>query len=149
MSVSIQIEDFDVSVENRGLQEANLNIGAIVNFVGLVRDINNSASIANMHLEHYPGMTEKSIASIIEEAKQRWSLIGVRVIHRVGDLKPGDQIVYVGVTSEHRGEAFQACEFVMDYLKTRAPFWKKELTPEGELWVDSRSSDNDAALRWE
>lgn len=149
MPVSVQVEDFDVGEENRQLQQASLNIGAVVNFTGLVRDINNDAAVASMHLEHYPGMTEKSITTIVDEAKQRWSLIGVRVIHRVGDLKPGDQIVYVGVSSKHRGDAFQACEFVMDYLKTRAPFWKKELTPQGEHWVDSRSSDKDAALRWE
>ena len=149
MSVSVQVEDFDVAQENRQLQKTSLNIGAVVNFIGLVRDVNNNAAVANMHLEHYPGMTEKSISAIVDEAIQRWSVFGIRVIHRVGDLKPGDQIVYVGVSSKHRGDAFQACEFVMDYLKTRAPFWKKELTPEGEHWVDSRRSDKDAALRWE
>jgi molybdopterin synthase catalytic subunit len=149
MSVSVQNEDFDVGLENRQLQGDDRSIGALVNFVGFVRDVNDNAKVATMHLEHYPGMTEKSILAIIEQAKQRWSILGVRVIHRIGDLKPGDQIVYVGVSSMHRGDAFAACEFVMDYLKTQAPFWKKEYTPEGERWVEARSSDTEAASRWQ
>ncbi len=148
MTVSVQNEDFNVNEENKALSADKLNVGALVNFVGLVRDIDHDAGLACMHLEHYPGMTEKSIEGILEEARMRWSVIDTRVIHRVGDLTPGDQIVYVGVTSAHRGDAFAACEFIMDYLKTRAPFWKKEITTQGEYWVEARESDDDAAERW-
>lgn len=147
-SVSIQHEDFDVSEELKGLRRDNHAVGAIANFIGLVRDVNEQQTVATMELEHYPGMTERSISDIIEQAEQRWSLLSARVIHRIGKLKPGDQIVLVAVSSMHRGDAFAACEFIMDFLKTRAPFWKKELTPQGERWVDARSSDHSAAERW-
>jgi len=120
----------------------------VASFVGLVRDRNDGAAVAGMTLEHYPGMTEKAIRRIVEEAMGRWSIIGCTVIHRIGELKPGDPIVLVAVASSHRGDAFAACEFVMDYLKTRAPFWKKEATPEGARWVDARASDDAAAARW-
>ncbi len=114
-----------------------------------MRDVNDASAVATMTLEHYPGMTEKALAAIVDEAKSRWDIIDALVIHRVGELQPADQIVLVGVTGAHRGEAFAACEFIMDYLKTRAPFWKKEATPSGPRWVDARASDDDAAARWE
>src|SRR5436309_603317 len=117
-------------------------------FVKPVRDVTDASAIATMTLEHYPGMTERALLAIVDEAKSRWDILDALVIHRVGELKPADQIVLVGVTSAHRGEAFAACEFIMDYLKTRAPFWKKEQTPEGARWVDARVSDDDAAQRW-
>lgn len=145
----MQTEDFDVGCETTRLHEMNLSIGAIATFVGTVSDVNENAQIVSLRLEHYPGMTEKSIAEIIQQAKQRWPLLGVRVIHRVGELKLGEQIVFVGVSSRHRGAAFDACEFIMDYLKTRAPFWKKETTRSGTRWVESRASDSDAAERWQ
>ena len=147
-SVTIQPEDFDVNAELAALREQSGQVGAIASFVGVVRDINDDQSVSGMALEHYPGMTEKSIAEIIEQAAERWQLIGARVIHRIGELSVSDQIVLVAVSSRHRGEAFAACEFIMDYLKTRAPFWKKEQTPEGARWVDARSSDTTAADRW-
>lgn len=147
-SVSIQAEDFDVNAELRKLGQHSLQTGAVVNFVGLVRDSNDGKTISAMELEHYPGMTESTIEEIIEQASQRWTLSGVRVIHRVGPLLPGDQIVLVAVASKHRGEAFSACEFVMDFLKTKAPFWKKERTSKGEHWVDARDSDDSAVSRW-
>ena len=130
------------------LRAGNAKVGAIVNFVGTVRDLNEGASVAEMELEHYPGMTEQSIQAIIDQAKVRWPIYGALVIHRVGPLKPMDQIVLVAVTSPHRGEAFSACEFIIDYLKTEAPFWKKEQTPEGARWVDARTSDDDALRKW-
>lgn len=148
VSVSVQQQDFDVSVEIALLRNKSTQIGAVASFVGIVRDINDSQTVSVLELEHYPGMTEKSIAEIIDMAADRWQLIGVRVIHRVGKLLPTDQIVLVAVTSMHRGEAFAACEFIMDYLKTRAPFWKKEQTAEGARWVDARSTDQTAADRW-
>lgn len=146
--VRIQAEDFDLSQEVAQLRAGNAKVGAIVTFVGTVRDLNEGASVAEMELEHYPGMTEQSIQVIIDQAKARWPIYGALVIHRVGPLKPMDQIVLVAVTSPHRGEAFLACEFIIDYLKTEAPFWKKELTPEGARWVDARTSDDDALKKW-
>ena len=119
-----------------------------MSFVGLVRDINDGEDIASMFLEHYPGMTEKSISGIIEKASQRWQILGVRVIHRIGQLQAGDQIVFVGVSAQHRGDAFEACEYIMDYLKTEAPFWKKEATAQGERWVDAHGDDELARQRW-
>jgi len=148
-SVSVQHDDFDVGAEIDQLRKDSSQIGAIASFVGLVRDINEQQTVSVLELEHYPGMTEKSIGDIIATAADRWQLMGVRVIHRVGKLLPTDQIVLVAVASMHRGDAFAACEFIMDYLKTRAPFWKKELTPEGERWLDARSADAAAAKRWE
>ncbi|MDP1674757.1 MAG: molybdopterin synthase catalytic subunit MoaE [Burkholderiales bacterium] len=149
MSVRIHEQDFDVSAEMAAMRRGNPKIGAIASFVGVVRDINEGDSIATMTLEHYPGMTEKSIAAIIEEARGRWEVLDSLVIHRVGTLKPTDQIVLVIVASTHRGDAFAACEFIMDYLKTKAPFWKKEITPQGARWVDARVVDDRAAQRWE
>ena len=131
------------------MRRDNPRIGAIASFVGVVRDLNDGDSVAEMTLEHYPGMTEKSIDDIITEARTRWDVMNARVIHRVGTLKPLDQIVLVVVASGHRGDAFAACEFIMDYLKTRAPFWKKEQTPNGGRWVDARVADDVAAERWE
>ncbi|MBP8133564.1 MULTISPECIES: molybdopterin synthase catalytic subunit MoaE [Zoogloea] len=152
MSVSVQEADFDVGVETQALSAGRLDVGAVATFVGLVRADKLSgegSEVSAMTLEHYPGMTEKSLEAIVTEAQARWRLQGVRVIHRFGRLVPGDRIVFVGVASAHRGDAFAACEFVMDYLKTRAPFWKKEDTPEGGRWVDARDADDSAAARWE
>ncbi|RKJ96390.1 molybdopterin synthase catalytic subunit MoaE [Alicycliphilus denitrificans] len=146
--VSIQTQDFDVSAELAALRARDARVGAVCCFVGTVRDRNDGDSVATMELEHYPGMTEKSIEAMIDEAFARFDLYGVRVIHRVGLLAPLDQIVLVAVTSAHRGESFQACEFLMDYLKTQAPFWKKEATPQGARWVDARVSDDAALARW-
>jgi molybdopterin synthase catalytic subunit len=146
--VRIQEEDFDLSREVAQLRAGNAKVGAIVTFVGTVRDLNEGAAVAEMELEHYPGMTEQSIQAIIDQARQRWPIYGALVIHRVGPLKPKDQIVLVAVTSPHRGEAFSACEFIIDYLKTEAPFWKKEQTPEGGRWVDARNSDDQALRKW-
>jgi molybdopterin synthase catalytic subunit len=148
MTVRIQSEDFDAGREIAAFRKGNPAIGAIASFIGVVRDINEDARVAGMTLEHYPGMTEKSIAEIIGQAKNRWNVIDALVIHRIGQLKPLDQIVLVVVTGAHRGDAFAACEFVMDYLKTQAPFWKKEQTPDGARWVESRESDDIAAERW-
>ncbi|USX16507.1 molybdenum cofactor biosynthesis protein MoaE [Oxalobacteraceae bacterium OTU3CAMAD1] len=147
--VRIQTEDFDLSAEVAALRAANPKIGAIVTFVGVVRDLNEGAAVAEMELEHYPGMTEQSIGAVIERARQRWPTFGALVIHRVGPLKPLDQIVLVAATAAHRGEAFAACEFIIDYLKTEAPFWKKEQTPEGARWVDARVSDDAALAKWQ
>jgi molybdopterin synthase catalytic subunit len=149
VAVRIQIEDFDSSREIAALRQGNPGIGAIASFIGVVRDANDGKQIAGMTLEHYPGMTEKSIAAIIEQAKSRWRMFDALVIHRIGRLKPLDQIVLVVVTGAHRGDAFAACEFIMDYLKTRAPFWKKEQTQDGARWVESRESDQVAAERWQ
>ncbi|MBS0293694.1 MAG: molybdopterin synthase catalytic subunit MoaE [Proteobacteria bacterium] len=146
--VSIQTQDFDVSTEIAQLRAQDARVGAVCCFVGTVRDRNEGDSISTMELEHYPGMTEKSIAAMIDAAFERFDLYGARVIHRVGLLAPLDQIVLVAVTSAHRGESFQACEFLMDYLKTQAPFWKKEQTPEGARWVDARVADDAAMARW-
>ena len=147
--IRVQQEDFDTGLELRQLCAANPAIGAVVSFVGLVRDLNEGNAVSCMTLEHYPGMTEKSLQQIVAAAQQRWPLMGVRVIHRVGPLLPCEQIVLVAVASAHRGDAFSACEFIMDYLKTRAPFWKKEQTPAGAQWVDAREADDSAAARWE
>ena len=148
MTVRIQTEDFDAGREIAALRRGNPAIGAIASFIGVVRDANDGGKVAAMTLEHYPGMTEKSIDAIIGQAKSRWSIFDALVIHRIGRLLPLDQIVLVVVTGAHRGDAFAACEFVMDYLKTRAPFWKKEETPDGARWVESRGSDDLAAERW-
>ena len=148
MPVRVQTEDFDVSAEIAALRRGNRKIGAVASFVGVVRDVNDGDSVAALKLEHYPGMTEKAIEAIVAEAKARWNIVDVTVIHRVGDLRPLDQIVLVVVAGGHRGDAFAACEFIMDYLKTRAPFWKKEQTSQGARWVEARSSDDEAAERW-
>ena len=148
MSVRIHEQDFDVSAELAAMRLGNPKIGAIASFVGVVRDINEGDSVATMILEHYPGMTEKAITEIIDQARGRWEVLDALVIHRVGTLKPTDQIVLVIVASTHRGDAFAACEFIMDYLKTQAPFWKKEITPQGARWVDARVTDDKAAERW-
>lgn len=147
--VRVQEEDFDVAAELAQLRAGNGRVGGLVTFVGTVRDLNEGASVAEMELEHYPGMTEQSISAIIEQARQRWPIFGALVIHRVGPLKPMEQIVLVAVTSAHRGESFAACEFIIDYLKTEAPFWKKEQTPEGARWVDARVSDDAALKKWQ
>ena len=146
--VSIQTQDFDLSAEVARLRASQKGVGAVCTFVGTVRDRNGDQRISTMELEHYPGMTEKSIEAMIDEAFKRFDIFGARVIHRVGLLQPLDQIVLVAVTSAHRGESFQACEFLMDYLKTQAPFWKKEATPEGARWVDARVSDDAALAKW-
>ncbi len=171
MSVSVQEADFDAGAEIAALSAGREDVGAVASFVGLVRadkagnakvmppaqpgavspadGASETATVQAMTLEHYPGMTEKALQAIVEEARRRWDICGVRVIHRVGRLVPGDRIVFVAVASSHRGEAFAACEFIMDYLKTRAPFWKKEETAVGGRWVDARESDDHAAGRWE
>ncbi len=146
--VRIQREDFDPSELQRELTAGDDGAGAVVSFVGLVRAGNQAKEILRMELEHYPGMTERSIQCIVDEARERWDIRAVRVLHRVGELRVGEQIVYVGVSGAHRGSSFQACEFIMDYLKTRAPFWKKESTLEGAHWVDAREADEDAVRRW-
>ncbi len=148
MGVRVQEADFDVSAEIDALCAGRADVGAVATFVGLVRDINDGASVGGMTLEHYPGMTERAILAIITEAKARWNIFDATVIHRVGTLQPRDRIVLVAVCGGHRGESFAACEFIMDFLKTRAPFWKKEVTPQGERWVDAKSSDDAAAARW-
>ncbi len=147
--IKIQTDDFDINTEVERLYRGDLSVGAVVSFVGLVRDINDNDVVSSLTLEHYPGMTEKSIAKILAAARQRWQLCATNVVHRVGTLQPQDQIVYVGVASPHRGEAFAACEFVMDYLKTNAQFWKKEVTADGSRWLESRVADKDALKRWE
>lgn len=147
--IRIQPDDFDVGAEIGALHHETPAVGAVASFVGLVRDINDGDSVTTLTLEHYPGMTEKSIAAIVDEAQQRWNLLDTRVIHRIGTLAPGDRIVLVAVSSAHRGDAFAACEFIMDYLKTRAPFWKREGTGSGDRWVEARSSDEAAARRWD
>ncbi|MCE7506446.1 molybdopterin synthase catalytic subunit MoaE [Polynucleobacter sp. IMCC30063] len=149
MTVRIQVADFDLSTEIAALRSGDLEVGAIVSFVGTVRDMNNGSQVNSMELEHYAGMTEKALAAIIAEAKARWQIRDTLVIHRIGKMLPGEQIVLVAVTGQHRGEAFAACEFIMDYLKTAAPFWKKEATPTGEHWVDARITDDEALKRWQ
>jgi molybdopterin synthase catalytic subunit len=146
--VSIQTEDFNVADEIAALRAGDKGVGAVCSFIGTVRDRNDGDSVSAMELEHYPGMTEKAIEAMIDEAFKRFDIRAARVIHRVGPLAPLDQIVLVAVTSAHRGESFQACEFLMDYLKTQAPFWKKEKTPTGERWVDARVADDKALQRW-
>lgn len=148
MSVRIQTEDFDTGAEIAAMRRGNPAIGGIASFVGVVRDVNEGDAVSQMTLEHYPGMTERSIEEIVTQARGRWNVIDALVVHRVGTLRPTDQIVLVIVASAHRGDAFAACEFIMDYLKTRAPFWKKEQTAGGSRWVDARASDDLAAERW-
>lgn len=148
MTVRVQTEDFDITKEIAGLRAGKAKIGAIASFIGVVRDLNDGDAVAEMTLEHYPGMTEKSIEDIITQARGRWQVMDALVIHRVGTLQPLDQIVLVVVASAHRGDAFAACEFIMDYLKTQAPFWKKEQTGTGARWVDARAADDTAAERW-
>ena len=148
LSVSIQTEDFDIGQEHQALRAQDERVGAVCSFLGTVRSQNDGLPVTAMALEHYPGMTEKSIMAMLNQAQDKFDIYAARVIHRVGDLMPGDQIVWVGVTSAHRGQSFQACEFLMDYLKTQAPFWKKELGPQGAKWVDARVSDDAALARW-
>jgi len=146
--VRVQTEDFDLSTELKAVHAADKQVGAVASFVGTVRDVNEGTGVSTMTLEHYPGMTEKSLQKICEQAFERFDIRGARVVHRVGPLEPLDQIVVVIVTSRHRGESFKGCEFIMDYLKTEAPFWKKESTPDGSRWVSARDSDDAAAKRW-
>jgi molybdopterin synthase catalytic subunit len=146
--VRVQTEDFDLSAEIALLRAGNPKVGAVVSFVGAVRDLNDGATVAEMELEHYPGMTEAALQDIVDQAFARWPLAGALVIHRVGPLLPMEQIVLVAVSAAHRGEAFAACEFIIDYLKTDAPFWKKEQTPDGARWVDARTSDDAATAKW-
>jgi len=146
--VSIQTADFDLSAEVAALRAADAGVGAVASFIGTVRDRNDDIGVSSMELEHYPGMTERAIESMIDSALQRFDIRAARVIHRIGRLRPLDQVVLVAVTSSHRGEAFKACEFLMDYLKTQAPFWKKEETAQGARWVDARSADDAALARW-
>jgi molybdopterin synthase catalytic subunit len=146
--IQVQQTDFDVSSELKRLSAHDRTIGALVSFVGLVRDINEGQSIQAMTLEHYPGMTEKALHEIAQEAQQRWPLQGITIIHRIGDLMPSDQIVLVITASRHRHAAFESADFLMDFLKSKAPFWKKENTPEGSRWVDARESDEIALARW-
>lgn len=148
MSVRVQTAPFDPGAETNDMHAANVGVGAVVAFVGYVRDFNEGREVAGMFLEHYPGMTEKALDKIVVEAEQRWPLLKVEVLHRIGALEPGEPIVFVGVASAHRQAAFDACNFIMDYLKTRAPFWKKEQTSEGPRWVEGKQSDTDAAGRW-
>lgn len=147
-SIRVQESDFDLSAEIAALRKGDPRVGAVVSFLGTVRDMNDGSQVKGMTLEHYPGMTEKALQEILDQARARWDIYQTLVIHRVGPLLPEDQIVLVAVTSAHRGEAFAACEFIMDYLKTAAPFWKKEDTPEGARWVDSRVTDEAAMARW-
>lgn len=146
--VSIQTDDFNLTQEIAKLRAGDKRVGAVCSFIGMVRDRNDGSDVSSMELEHYPGMTEKAIEAMIDEAHRRFDMYAARVIHRVGLLQPLDQIVMVAVTSAHRGESFQACEFLMDYLKTQAPFWKKEQTPDGARWVDARVSDDAALAKW-
>ena len=148
MTVRVQTGDFDIGAEIAAMRRGNPKVGAVASFIGVVRDLNEGDRVAEMTLEHYPGMTEKALEKMVAEARSHWDIYDALVIHRVGTLKPGEQIVLVVVTGAHRGEAFQACEFLMDYLKTRAPFWKKERTPAGARWVEARESDDVAADRW-
>lgn len=148
MTVRVQTADFDAGLEISQLRLARKDTGAVVSFIGQVRDINDGANVSQLTLEHYPGMTEKALSRIVEQAKSRWDIFDALIIHRVGTLQPTDQIVLVAVSSAHRGEAFKACEFVMDYLKTEAPFWKKEATPSGERWVEAKDTDDAARERW-
>ena len=149
MSVRVQTADFDAGGEIAALRAGDPRVGAVASFIGTVRDVNEASPVSAMTLEHYPGMTEKALAAIVAEARTRFDILDALVVHRVGDLAPTDQIVLVVVTSAHRGDAFDACRFIMDYLKTRAPFWKKERTADGTRWVDARASDETAAARWE
>lgn len=148
MSISIQEGDFDVAAEMAALRHASSRTGALVSFVGLVRDFSNEGRIENIFLEHYPGMTEKALGKIISEATVRWNLLGARVIHRIGLLRPNDQIVLVVTAAAHRREAFASCEFIIDYLKTAAPFWKREQTGHGGRWLETRDSDIQRMEHW-
>ena len=148
MKISVQLEDFDAGREMAAVRAGNPKVGGVASFIGVVRDVNDGAGVATMTLEHYPGMTEKALKGIVEEAQSRWEVIDCTVIHRYGKLAPTDQIVLVVVASAHRGDAFAACEFIMDYLKTQAPFWKKEETPGGERWVEAKDADDKALDRW-
>lgn len=147
-AIQIQTEPFDIRAEQEALCRDNPRIGALVTFVGLMRDLNAGVGVVRMTLEHYPGMTEKALGALVAEAGERWALEGIRLVHRIGTLEPLDPIVFVGVVSQHRGDAFRACEFLIDALKTRAPFWKKELTATGARWVEAREMDAEAARRW-
>ena len=147
-TVRVQTGDFDLGEELARLRAGDARVGAVVSFVGLVRDMNEGARVAEMELEHYPGMTERALEEILAEARRRWPLYNALVIHRVGPLQPMEQIVLVACSAAHRGEAFAACEFIIDYLKTDAPFWKKEQTPGGARWVDARLSDDSAKAKW-
>lgn len=149
MKITVQTEAFDLGAEVDAMCAGRTDIGAVASFVGLARDRNDGSGVAAMTLEHYPGMTEKALQEVVDSALARWTLLDVTVIHRVGRLLPGAPIVLVAVASAHRGEAFAACEFIMDFLKTQAPFWKKEETPEGTRWVEARASDDAAAARWD
>ena len=146
--IQVQQEPIQVAAEQEALWRGNPQVGALVTFVGLMRDINAACEVSAMTLEHYPGMTEKALAAIAAEAAERWDLLGLRIVHRVGLLTPQEPIVFVGVVSRHRTDAFRACEFLIDYLKTRAPLWKKETTPDGARWVEARATDDAAAERW-
>jgi len=146
--IKVQHEDFDAGAEMARMRMARPDVGAVAAFIGQVRDLNEGSKVSGMTLEHYPGMTEKALEGIVERAKGRWDIFDALVIHRIGALKPLDQIVLVVVTGAHRGEAFAACEYIMDYLKTEAPFWKKEQNDAGERWVEARASDDDAKQRW-
>jgi molybdopterin synthase catalytic subunit len=148
MAVRIQTGDFDLTTEVAALRAGNAQVGAVVAFVGTVRDLNDGSTVSQMELEHYPGMTEKALQDIITRASQRWALLDALIVHRIGPMLPLEQIVLVAVCAAHRGEAFAACEFIMDFLKTEAPFWKKEQTPEGARWVDARVSDDAALAKW-
>lgn len=148
MLIRVQTEDFDLSTEVAQLRAGNTRVGAVVSFVGTVRDMNEGVSVSELELEHYSGMTEKSLEDIVSSAQNRWGFVGATVIHRVGSMKPTDQIVLVAVAASHRKEAFAACEYIMDCLKMSAPFWKKEQTSEGARWVDARVSDDEAMARW-
>lgn len=149
MKIVVQSEPFDLGTEVDAMRAGRTDIGAIASFVGLARDLNEGCGVAALTLEHYPGMTEKALAALVDDANARWALQDVTVIHRIGRLLPGDPIVLVAVASPHRGEAFAACECIMDFLKTQAPFWKKEETPDGARWVEARASDDAAAARWQ
>jgi len=147
--ICVQTEDFSVDEQYQAIRSSTTSAGAVVFFVGLVRDINDGQSVTGLHLEHYPAMTKKALAGIVTQARERWDLHEVRLIHRVGSLDLNDQIVFVATSSRHRQSAFQACEFIMDFLKTQAPFWKKERTTQGDHWVDARTSDQQELERWQ
>ncbi len=146
--VRVQTDDFDLNLELARLRAGQPGLGAVVSFVGTVRDMNDGSAVSEMELEHYPGMTEQALADIVDQANTRWPLLGALIIHRVGPLQPQEQIVLVACGAAHRGVAFAACEFIIDYLKTDAPFWKKEQTPDGARWVDARDSDDSAKAKW-
>jgi len=148
MTVRVQTQDFDAGLELTQLRRARKDVGAVVSFIGQVRDFNDGDTVSQLSLEHYPGMTEKALAAIAAQAQSRWDIVDTLIIHRVGTLQPLDQIVLVAVSGAHRGEAFKACEFIMDALKTEAPFWKKEVTASGERWLDAKKSDDVARERW-